>query len=91
MFGTPKQEKSDEQKSLEERGKEKNLKNLKNYHPQETIFYKDDYQARVSNYMDDDMRGSLPYIVACSDLIKEGYTLVSLSTNGIYIFQKLPK
>ena len=87
MFGTPKQGKSDVQKSLEERGKGKNLKN---YHPQETIWYKDDYQALVRTDADGDVKGSWMHIVACSDLMKEGYILVTTSGDN-YIFQKPPK
>ena len=91
MFGPPKQKKSDEQKSLEERGKIENL-GLKNYYdPEKTIWYKDDYQARVkTDVIDDKVKDSYPYLVAFSDLTKEGYTFVHFG-HGNYMFQKLPK
>ena len=82
MFG--KKKKTDAQKALDERGKGKEFQNK-----DETIVFKDDYVALVSTILDAE-EGSNPHWVACSDLTKEGYTLVSREGNQ-FMFQKLPK
>ena len=80
MFG--KDKKSDAQKALEERGKGFTRSN-------ETIWYKDDYFAVVTTAVDVDDDETTPSWIACSDLTKEGYTLVI--DRGLLYFQKLPK
>ena len=79
MFGKTK--KSDAQKALEERG-------LDIYKRDETIVYKDDYLALVQVGLHSETLNERykPHIVACSDLIKEGYTLVIWS--GLIVFTK---
>ena len=76
-----KRKKSDAQKALEERG-------LDIYKGDETIVYKDDCLALVQFglYSETLNKRYKPHIVACSDLIKEGYTLVSWG--GLIVFTK---
>ena len=86
---------SDAQKALEERGEDIYVKwfNKKGeYEGLETIAYKDDYLAVVNMKLRHygDGYNSFPYVIACSDLTKEGYTCV-YEYKDFILFQKLPK